>query len=418
MMEKSRILVVEDSKFFRNLVSRRVSKRIDAHVVTAETLAETKACVEHADGAFQLALVDIVLPDAQDGEAVDWLLRQKIPCIVFTSVFSEDLRERMLSQNVIDYVVKDTPSSLEYLMALVEQLHHNQGTKVLVVDDSLPARHYMSSLLKSYQFQVVEAADGAEGLAVLKANPDTRMVITDYHMPHVDGVEMVRRIRAEYDLDRLAIIGVSSGGGSALSAKFIKFGANDFINKPFLREEFFCRVMQNIRMLDMVRRLTDASIRDSLTGIHNRRFLFEAGRAVTARAMREAVPLTVAMVDVDHFKDINDTHGHGAGDAVLRRVSGVLCRLCRQGDIVSRFGGEEFVVLAEGMDSEGVVPFFDRLRMAIESETILHDDVGISVTASFGVCHGVGRDLDTMLRHADEAMYRAKGKGRNCVEIA
>ena len=188
MAERSRILVVEDSRFFRTLVSREVSKRIDAEAVTAESLAESKARVAASATPFNLAPVDIVLPDAPEGEAVDWLLQQGVPSIVFTGVFSDDLRERLLSQHVIDYVVKNTPSSLNYLMGLVEELHRNQGTKVLVVDDSMTARHHIANLLKSYQFQVIEAADGEKGLAVLVADPDIRLVITDHHMPVIDGV--------------------------------------------------------------------------------------------------------------------------------------------------------------------------------------------------------------------------------------
>jgi diguanylate cyclase (GGDEF)-like protein len=397
-------------------VKKAVTERTGAEVVAALTYADTRAAVEQAPTPFDIALVDVVLPDAPDGEAVGWLVEKGISCVVFTGVFSEDLRERLLAQRAIDYVIKDTPSSLDYLIGLVERLQRNRETKVLVVDDSKTARSYVCSLLKSYKFPVVEASSAEAGLKALEADPSIRLVITDYYMPEMDGVEMVRRMRIKHAADTLAIIGVSSGGGSALSAKFIKHGANDFLNKPFLPEEFFCRVTQNVRMLDMVQRLTDMATRDALTGIHNRRYFFDVGAALFASAKREHLSLTAAIIDVDFFKDVNDTYGHDAGDKVLRHVAALLRRMCRQTDVVVRFGGEEFAILAVNMDTANVRPFFEGLRAAIESETVTHQKKSIPVTASFGVCHGAEATLEAMLKLADEALYRAKETGRNRVE--
>lgn len=416
-MPHSRILVVEDSKFFNNLVCRSIAERLEAKVVPAYSLDQAQAAVAAIDKPFNLALVDLVLPDAPDGEAVEWLQAQGVPCVVFTSLFSEDLRERFLAQHVIDYVVKDTPSSLDYLLGLVERLHQNQQVKALVVDDSRTARKYTADLLRSYQFQVIEADNGVTGLAQLHADPELRLVVTDYHMPEMDGVEMVRQMRRTHDQDRLAIIGVSSGGGSALSARFIKFGANDFLIKPFLREEFFCRVMQNVKLLDMVERLRDMATKDVLTGIHNRRFFFDAGETLMASARRDKLTLTAAMIDVDFFKKVNDTHGHDGGDTVLKRVAALLRRECRQTDIVARLGGEEFAILSVNMDAEAALPFFNKVRVALENEVIEHAGKRIPVTASFGVCHGGTEGLDGMLKTADEALYQAKQNGRNRVEL-
>jgi diguanylate cyclase (GGDEF)-like protein len=418
MDAKTRVLVVEDSKFFSHLVYNAVNERIGAEVTTAFTFAETREAVEQAKIPFNLALVDIDLPDAHNGEAVDWLAQQDIPCIVFTGMFSEDLRERLLSQKVIDYVVKDTPSSLDHLMGLVERLHRNREYKILIVDDSKPTREYIGDLLRSYQFQVEEAINGKQGLAKLESTPDIRMVITDFYMPEMDGVEMVKRMRLTHHQDRLAIIGVSSAGGSALSARFIKNGANDFINKPFLREEFFCRVTQNIRMIDMIERLTDMATKDALTCIHNRRFFFDAGEMLVASAQRNQLTLTTAMIDMDFFKTINDTQGHDVGDLVLKRIASLIRCMSRQTDIVARIGGEEFALLAVNMDQNSVPVFFERLRSAIESEDIFFHGKRVSVTASIGVFHGEEGDLAAMMRRADRMLYKAKENGRNRVEIS
>ena len=417
MTDRPRILVVEDAKFFSNLVCRAIAARMEADVVPVASLAETQAAVGAGGVPFTLALVDLVLPDAREGDAVEWLLAQSVPCIVFTALFSEEMREKLLARSVIDYVVKDTPSSLDYLMGLVERLHRNRATKVLVVEDSRTARKFTADLLRGYQFQVLEAADGKEGLVVLHDNPDVRMVITDYNMPEMDGVTMVRQMRKTHPQDRMAIIGLSTSTDSSLSARFIKYGANDFIIKPYQREEFFCRIMQNLRVLDMVERLTDMATKDALTGIHNRRHFFEAGTALFDRTGREGQSLTAAMLDVDFFKKVNDTHGHDGGDVVLKRVAALVRGFCPTRHLVARFGGEEFAILAFGLEAEEVALYFENLRAALQAEEIVHAGKTIPVTASFGVCHGRRTNLDAMLKAADEMLYRAKQNGRNRVEI-
>lgn len=412
-----RILIVEDSKFFIQLVSKAIAESIRAETVVATSLAEARQIIAESVKPFDLALTDIMLPDDETGEAVSLVLDHNIPCIVFTAIFSEDLRERLLARNVIDYVVKNSPASLDYLMGLVTRLHRNRLTKVMVVDDSQTTRNYLRDLLHAYQFKVIEAVDAEDALQKLKTTPGIRMIITDYHMPGMDGVEMVRRIRVNHDQDRLCIIGLSSGGGSALSAQFIKMGANDFINKPFLREEFFCRVMQNMRMLDMVERLTDLATKDALTGIHNRRFFFDAGDALFASAKRDHVTLTAAMIDIDFFKQINDSFGHDAGDAVLKKVASVMRGKCRQTDLVARFGGEEFAILAVNMDESAAATFFESLRAAIEAENFSYRGKSLKVSISIGICRGAGDTLSAMIKAADEMLYKAKKNGRNRIEM-
>jgi diguanylate cyclase (GGDEF)-like protein len=408
---------VEDSKFFSHLVYKAVVDRIGAEVTTAFSFAETRDAVEKSSQPFNLALVDVDLPDAHSGEAIDWLADRQVPCIVFTGMFSEDLRERLLAQRVIDYVVKDTPSSMDYLLSLVERMHHNQEYTVLVVDDSRHSRKYISDLLRSYQFQVAEAETGKQGLEILDEQPNIRLVITDYHMPGMDGVEMVKRIRLKCSQDKLAIIGISSGGGSALSAQFIKSGANDFINKPFLREEFFCRITQNIRMIEMIERLTEMATRDALTGIHNRRFYYDAGEMLLASAQRNQLSLTTAMIDMDHFKKINDQYGHDCGDIVMKRVAQLIRSMVRQTDIVARVGGEEFAILAVNMDRDSAAGFFERMRAAIANESIFFHGKRVAIAASIGVHIGEEGDLASLMRRADRMLYKAKENGRNRVEI-
>lgn len=415
--EKTRILLIEDSRFFSQVLYKGLMERVNVDVVIAATLAETMEAVENAGQPFNLALVDLVLPDGPDGEALEFVQKHGIPSIVFTSQFSEDLRERLLAQHVLDYVIKDSPVSLDYLLTLVERLDRNRQITVMVVEDSRATRQYITDLLTSYQFQVIEAGTGQEALDLLEKNPEIRLVITDYHMPGMDGIEMIRRMRANYDQKRLAIIGMSSAGSHILSAKFIKFGANDFLTKPFMREEFFCRIMQNIFMLDLFEQLQTMAMQDALTRLHNRRFFFEAGEGLFASRARGQIQLVAAMVDIDYFKMVNDTYGHGGGDAILKAVAQCLGSRCRQTDVVARFGGEEFALLLLNMDAAHVPHFFEEMRAAIADIRVSYLDQTISVTASFGVCIAEQGSMSAMLKVADDLLYHAKRNGRNRVEI-
>lgn len=417
VQESGNILVIEDSKFFSQIVCKAVSDRTGLNAVPALSFAEARAAIQSTDAPFDLALCDIVLPDSENGETVEYLCEQNIPTVVFTGLLSEDLRDHLLSKNIIDYVVKDTPASLEYLVNLVSRLQHNKGTKILVVDDSRVSRRYVRELLELYRFDVLEAGSGEEALDALDNDPNIRMMITDYNMPDMDGVELTRRARSTHGTEDLSIMGFSAVGGNVVSAHFLKNGANDYIIKPFLREEFLWRVTQNIQSIEMIRRLKSAATTDALTGMHNRRFFFDAGATMLASAKRGQLDLTLVMLDIDYFKKVNDTYGHEAGDEVLKKIADCLNQECRQTDVVARLGGEEFAILAVNLDQDHAAAFIEKLRQAVEDLQITHEGTRIPVTASFGVCQTAGDSVEAMLRVADELLYEAKKNGRNRAEF-
>lgn len=176
-MIKSKILVVEDSVFFASVMKQRLEAELDVEVIFATTKKEAvEVIAQHKDDIF-LSILDLTLPDAGGIEIVDTVTEFKVPIIVFTGTYSEDLRESILSRDVVDYVVKDNPSSLYYLVALVKRLFQNQNLTALIVDDSSTSRRYLCDLLKRYQFKTVEAADGIEALEVLDKNSSGKSVV-------------------------------------------------------------------------------------------------------------------------------------------------------------------------------------------------------------------------------------------------
>lgn len=409
------LLLVEDTKFFSNLVKKNIEQALDVEVICAERLDEAEAILETKNYNFFLALLDLNLPDANNGEVVDLALKHDIPSIVFSGEFSDDVRDTILQKGVIDYVLKENPASLDYLVSLVSRIHANHDVKTLVVDDSGVARKTMASLMERYQFQVFEAANGKAALQMLAEHPDIKLVITDYNMPDMDGFMLTREIRRKFTKEQLAIIGISSSGSNVLSARFIKSGANDFINKPFLQEEFFCRVCQNIDIIDYIEDLQQTANEDFLTGVHNRRFFYDAGKTLHAKAQRDNQDSTLALIDIDHFKSVNDSHGHDTGDEILVQLAALLADRCRESDILARLGGEEFALLATGLPPAKAPAFFEEMRAMIEAHDFTVKKSTYKITVSIGVETRGTKSLSDMITSADDALYRAKHAGRNCV---
>jgi diguanylate cyclase (GGDEF)-like protein len=412
------LLLIEDSKLLVRLLVARLEAQLGIEVVPATSLAQARELVEQYPSRFFLALVDLVLPDAPRGEAVNLVIRAGIPAVVLSASFAPHVREAQLGKpGVVDYVPKDSPASIDITLALVDRLRRNRGTTVMVVDDSPMQRARTAALLESHRYTVLRAENGAHALELLAEEPAVRLIVTDFEMPVLDGFGLVREIRKKRSREQLAVIGVSARSDRLLSARFLKSGGNDFISQPFLEEEFFCRVTQNIEMLEHVQALHEASVRDYLTGLHNRRFLFDTGEVLFASARRGQIQLSIAMLDIDHFKRVNDTHGHDAGDAVLRRVARILRDRFRQTDIVARMGGEEFCVLAVNMGPADAARVFESVRATIAAEVIAWCDTTVAVTISSGVACELGDTLAATLARADALLYRAKAAGRDRVEV-
>jgi diguanylate cyclase (GGDEF)-like protein len=234
-------------------------------------------------------------------------------------------------------------------------------------------------------------------------------------MPEMDGLELVRQIRRQHRREDLAIIALSDHGRPDLSAAMLKAGANDYLNKHFQAEEFYCRVVQNTNMVHYVRELHDMANRDYLTRLHNRRHLFQAAEARYQAVREQGGTLAVAMIDADHFKCINDQHGHAAGDEALKRIARVLRRNMARDDIVARYGGEEFVCVVALDVAHGARQRFESLRAAIAAIELEWAGAPIAITVSIGFTTQLGTSLTAMIDLADQAVFHAKAEGRNRV---
>ena len=414
---KSRVLIVEDSKSIQALLCAHINDISGIEADAAATLAEAKILLEARASDYFIAVLDLNLPDAPDGEIVDFVQSFGVPVIVMTGSVDERIRQQMLEKNVLDYVVKRQATEIEHVTYIVGRIYENHEVKVLVVDDSPSFRMYLVELLKSYQYQTFQAVDGLDALEVLAENPDIALILTDYNMPRMNGQELVQAVRKDHRREDLAIIGLSDASRSDLSALMLKSGANDFLSKPFQIEEFYCRVTQNTNMIGYVRQVKEGATKDFLTKVYNRRHLFDVGTSLYANAKRGNLNIAVGLVDADFFKKINDTYGHDVGDTALQAIATALQSTLRTSDIVARFGGEEFVCLVALKEAEDSGIVFERVRQSIEDIELAVGDQKIALTVSIGVTNILGESLDDMIKVADTAVYKAKESGRNRVEV-
>ncbi|AYM85933.1 MULTISPECIES: GGDEF domain-containing response regulator [Pseudoalteromonas] len=403
-----RVLVVEDSKVVQQVLRHLTAQYLDVAVDFAWSLNECQDYIEKHK--YSLALVDLTLPDAPNGEVAKFTLSHAIPTVVLTSKIDEYKRQQMLELGVIDYVIKDNRDSYHYAIKLVAQLLRNQGCKALVADDSVLSRSLMKQMLEKQLFDVTDAQDGQQALEIIKSNPNIKLLMTDYAMPLMDGFELVKAVRNFRGRDDLAIIGLSGAGKHGLSARFIKYGANDFLTKPFMNEEFHCRVMQTMEQLSLIADIKESAYRDYLTGMYNRRYFYQYAEQLLKKQQQN----TLALLDIDFFKNINDTLGHEAGDQALKQVA-TLIKTTFSKFTVARVGGEEFAIILDDIDTARGREYLEGFRKKLAKHEFLIDEKPFSITISIGVADFQNTDLTQAMRIADAALYEAKNNGRNCV---
>ncbi|PZM13204.1 diguanylate cyclase [Rhizobium tubonense] len=412
-----RMLLVEDSRMFASILTHRFRTELGLDVTHCASLKALNEALSRDDHGFTIAVVDLNLPDSPRGEALDATIAHNVPVIVFTGYFDVSVRDRIMERNVVDYVLKDNEFALDNLVSSVRRAISNRKTRVLVVDDLPSARQVLVDLLAAQQFMIAEACSGIEALAALSRHSDIELVITDHHMPDMDGYQLTRRIRKQYGSDRMRVIGISSSSDRLLSATFLKAGANDFVYRPFVPEELQCRIAHNIETLMQMKHLRIAAASDYLTGLYNRRYFYDQGPLLVNECLRRSQPAAVAILDIDNFKRLNDTYGHEIGDQVLKAVADRLQALFEGSDnLLSRLGGEEFAILFTEMDSQAATELCDKVRTSLSGLKIPADDEELSVTVSIGVAEIAGYEtFENYLNAADQFLYMAKHKGRNQV---
>lgn len=297
--------------------------------------------------------------------------------------------------------------------------------KALVADDDTASRLLLEKMLTKWGYEVVTASSGEEAWKALTSDDSPDIAVLDWMMPELDGVEVCRRIRA-LELSSPPYLLLLTGRDNKQDiATGLESGASDYLQKPVDRDELRARLLVGKRFAELNRKLLDTqaelrrqALTDPLTHIMNRRAIFGRLTEEIARAPRQGLPLSIGVLDIDHFKAINDRFGHAGGDTVLQVVVERGHNTLRAYDAIGRIGGEEFLLVMPGVGPRDTEIVLERLRRAVADRPVSAQGQEVTVTVSIGGAVCQGETMDELLKLADDALYKAKNQGRNRVVLA
>jgi diguanylate cyclase (GGDEF)-like protein len=297
--------------------------------------------------------------------------------------------------------------------------------RALVADDDTASRILLQKVLTKWGYEVMTASTGEEAWKILTGDNPPDIAVLDWMMPELDGVEVCRRVRALDLSSPPYLILLTSRSDKQDIATGLEAGAADYVQKPFDHDELRARLLVGRRFAELNRKLLDTqqelrrqALTDPLTHIMNRRAILMRLSEEMARAPRQGLPLSIGSMDIDHFKAVNDNYGHASGDRVLQTVVERALKALRPYDALGRIGGEEFLIVMPGVGPRDAEIVLERIRKIIRSSPIELQGQELVITVSIGGAVSMGESMDELLNRADEALYRAKGSGRDRIVLA
>jgi len=300
--------------------------------------------------------------------------------------------------------------------------------RILIAEDDRASARILESRLERWGYEPVIARDGTQALYILQQDNCPRVALLDWMMPGIDGPEVCRRVRKLVPEPYRYIIMLTVKDLKDDLIQGLEAGADDYLSKPVDFQELQVRLRTGVRIVELQRQLTEVrdqlqhqAMHDSLTGIWNRNSVLDALDREISRASREKRPVAVAMLDLDFFKRVNDTHGHPAGDVVLKEMARRIRSSMRDYDSLGRYGGEEFMIVLPGCDEAGARSQAERIRRVVSAEPVQLSDKSITITASLGIAlwlPGMQPLAEPIIQASDSALYAAKAAGRNRVETS
>ena len=422
---KLKALIIESTGYYRSLLDKILSDigvDCDIYATGKEALESTKK-VEYA-----FIMVSRYLEDSS-GELFLHRYREKFSLGDTLTIMttSDEVSEVMLEANKAGFKIafnkKDIISIQTFLTSVVNNRTLDLKGRILFIEDQKSVATVTVSLFENYQSEIDHVTNLADAENQFAIN-DYDLVITDYYLKDNEtGDDVINFVRGFDDVDKsqVPILVVSGETDQNKRTTFLRNGADDFIIKPYDTDELIVRssnLIKNRKILEQVKmqkqELLQLAMTDQLTSLYNRHSLFDIGPKYLSDAKRHKFSVSLVVIDLDHFKNVNDTHGHATGDIVLKLIGQVLKDQCRTEDFVARFGGEEFVMLLSHCDIDFAVTKAENLRKEVEAA----QPAGLTITASLGVAAmEEDDDFNTLFEKADKAVYEAKESGRNKVVV-
>lgn len=293
------------------------------------------------------------------------------------------------------------------------------STKILVVDDNILNIRLLKDILEDENYTVFQINNSIEVLDIVNdVKPD--VILLDIMMPEMDGFEVCKALKDDFEAKDIPIIMVTAKTESSDLKKALEIGAFDYIKKPIDEVEVIARVQSALRFKEYQEKLKEMASKDGLTGVYNHALLIELFEKELNKQERNAGNISFVMLDIDYFKKVNDNYGHISGDIVLKGLSQILESSTRSSDIVGRFGGEEFSIVLPEISADEAYKLCDRIRQTIENYDFFISEIAIKITVSMGIYFKTSKDSISskeIIKNADTALYTAKHRGRNRVEV-
>ena len=406
------ILIVDDSKTILSSLKHSIQSKLNITVYTAASMKECADLILKYKGKFSLALLDYNLPDAQNGEIVAFVKKFKIPSILLTGTKLEKDNVVFKNDNLIDYIIKNGSYAMDYSVSVVKRFILNESVEVLVIDDSKTFAAKMEGLCKKYNLKTIVNYSAKDALETIKQRPSIKLILVDYMMPNMDGLEFTMELRKSYKKDEVAIIALSGTSEKEIVASFLKYGANDFLYKDFSDEEFVARVNNNLEVIELFHDTQDKAKKDYLTGLFNRKYLFSEGEEIYRRAKEKKELLSLILLDIDKFKIINDSYGHDVGDEAIKAIAKVLLEYINKDSLIARLGANEFAILLKNRPYVEVFQTFQEIQDVVSKTEFKLMDTTLKLTISIGATSLLEDSLDDMFTSADQALFDAKQRDR------
>ena len=406
------ILVIDDNDIYTTKLKNKLETNLNA---TCKIIKNSNESIDNIE-QYDLYFIRI---NTQNEKIIDTLINKKKFVVLLTDKEKDDdeTRKFIKISGASDYIVTNSASKGDVALRIANRIINNAKLTIMIVDDSPVILSTLSIILESQNLNYIKCSNGQEAWDYIN-NPSTTnidLIITDYEMPVMNGYKFTKLVRTKYPMEELPILILSGTQDTVMIARFLKVGANDYIPKPFINEEFIARISNSLNILDMFKKIRNMAMTDHLTNLHNRAYFYQAGEQLLAISKRSSIPVSLCMIDIDNFKSINDTYGHDVGDRALKHIANVLKRGIRKSDILVRFGGEEFIILLPNCKQNKAFKIMDKITKSIANSIFyLNDGEELKMTISSGSTSKIN-SLDSMVLQADEYMYKAKRDGKNKV---
>lgn len=406
------ILIVDDSKTILKSLKHSIEKQLNITVYIATSMKECAELILKYKGKFTLALLDYNLPDAPNGEIVPFIKKFNIPSILLTGSILDKENKVFKNSHLIDYIIKDGSNAIDYSVSVVKRFILNEQIEVLVVDDSKTFAAKMQGLCIKYNLKAIVNYSAKDALQTIQERPNIKLILVDYMMPEMNGLEFTKELRKSYKKDEVAIIALSGTSEKEIVASFLKYGANDFLYKDFSDEEFFGRVNNNLEVIELFQSTQDKAKKDYLTGLFNKNYLINAGEDIYQRAKVKKELLAVVLIDINKFKVINDSFGHDVGDAAIQEIAKILLKYINTDSLVSRLGADEYCILLKNRPYAEIHQTFQEIQEVVQSTRFALLDTELNLTISVGANISYDENLQEMIEGASDALFKAKEQNK------